>query len=114
MSDPRDALINHLERQLSDAYRAIHVLVERAGGEVSVTQAELESAPSSASLSTMPDPATGSLILRVDKLWYYEGRPDQHCEMVSWISEDVTLRPLDGSPQFTCNGSFAYPVRNLS
>lgn len=43
-------------------------------------------------------------------LWYYEGTPEQHCEMVSWAGEDVTLRPLDGSPEFTCNGSFAWRV----
>lgn len=43
-------------------------------------------------------------------LWYYEGRPDQLCEFVSRDGGDVTLRPLDGSPQFTCNGSFAGQV----
>lgn len=44
-------------------------------------------------------------------LWYYEGKPDQHCEMVSWIGEDVTLRPIDGGPGFTTNGSFVGRVR---
>ena len=44
-------------------------------------------------------------------LWYYEGRPDRHCKMVSWVGEEVTLQPLDGSPEFTTNGSFAWRVR---
>jgi hypothetical protein len=44
-------------------------------------------------------------------LWYYEGTPEQHCELVSWIGEEVVMRPIDGSPNFTCNGSFAWPVK---
>lgn len=45
-------------------------------------------------------------------LWYYEGNPERHCEMVSWVGEEVTLRPLDGGPLLTFNGSFAWPVKN--
>ena len=43
-------------------------------------------------------------------LWYYEGQPEQHCELVRWMGEDVTMRPIDGSPEFVCNGSFVHPV----
>lgn len=44
------------------------------------------------------------------RLWYYEGQPDQHYELLALVGEDAVLRPIDGSPVFTCNGSFVWPV----
>jgi hypothetical protein len=44
--------------------------------------------------------------------WYYEGSPEVHCEMVSWIGEEVTLKPLDGSELMVFNGSFAWRVES--
>jgi hypothetical protein len=43
-------------------------------------------------------------------LWYYEDRPDQHCEVLKWEGGEMTLRPIDGSPVFTCKVTFAWPV----